>query len=149
MKLCLKGFILLILFVGFLASTLMGQNLNIKVSKVRNDKGHVLLMISKAVNGHENDSIVSSTDKDALKPIMRLQKACNGSVNFVIPMDELKKMHSNKFIISVFHDENGNYKLDMNDQQRPIEGFIRRTYSVKQWENNETAQLNLYYPISD
>ena len=149
MNLCLKGFILLILFVGFFASTLMGQNLNIRVSKVRNDKGNVLLMISKAANGRENDSIASTADKDALKPIMRLQKACNGSVNFVIPMDELKKMHSDKFIISVFHDENGNYKLDMNEQQRPIEGFVRRMYSVKQWENNETAQLNLYYPISE
>ena len=149
MNLWLKGFTLLILFICFLTSTLMGQNMNIKVANVRSDKGNVLLMVSKAVDGRENDSIASSADKGTLKPIMRLQKACNGSVNFVISMDELKRMHSDKFVISVFHDENGNYKLDMNDQQRPIEGFIRRMYSVKQWDHNETAQLNLYYPISE
>lgn len=140
---------LLILLVCLLTSTLVGQNLNIKVSSVRNDKGNVLLMVSRTANRCENDSIASSTGKEFLKPIVRLHKSCHGSVNFVIPMDELKKLHSDKFVISVFHDENGNYKLDMNDQQRPIEGFIRRIYSVKSWDDNLTVQLNLYYPISE
>lgn len=149
MNLCLKVFMLLILLVCLLTSTLVGQNLNIKVSSVRNDKGNVLLMVSRTANGCENDSIASSTGKEFLKPIVRLQKFCHGSANFVIPMDELKKLHSDKFVISVFHDENGNYKLDMNDQQRPIEGFIRRIYLVKSWDDNLTVQLNLYYPISE
>lgn len=149
MNLCLKAFILLILFVCFLVSTLAGQNLNIKASSVRSDKGNVLLMVSRTANASKSDSIASSGDNELLKPIVRLQKACHGSVNFIIPMDELKKLHSDKFVISVFHDENGNYKLDMNEQQRPIEGFIRRMYSVKQWDHNQTAQLNLYYPISE
>lgn len=149
MNLCLKGFILLILFVCFLTSTLLGQNLNIKVSSVRSGKGNVLLMVSKLGDGRKNDSIASSADKVIFKPIIGLQKACKGCVNFEISMDELKKMHSDKFVISVFHDENGNYKLDMNEQQRPIEGFIRRIYSVKRWDDTQTAQLNLYYPISE
>lgn len=140
---------LFILLVCLLTSTLVGQNLNIKVSGVRNDKGNVLLMISRTISGRENDSTASSTDKELSKPIVRLQKACRGSVNFVIPRSELKKMDSDKFVISVFHDENGNYKLDMNEQQRPIEGFIRRIYSAKQWTDNQAAKLNLYYPISE
>lgn len=83
--------------------TANAQSLEIEVANIRNDKGSVLLMIR--------------TD-DGAAPIYRMEPARTAGVTFRV--DSLTAQHAE---ISLFHDENGNYELDKDEQGMPREGF--------------------------
>jgi len=53
-----------------------------------------------------------------------------------------------KFLISLFHDENGNWELDMNEQGIPVEGYAREKCK-KEADASATVKMKMYYPVND
>ena len=48
-----------------------------------------------------------------------------------------------RYMLSVFHDENSNWELDMDEQKRPLEGVAQSYY---QFEPGKTGcKMTLYY----
>ena len=48
----------------------------------------------------------------------------------------------------VFHDENGNWELDKNEQGIPVEGYAREKCK-KEPEASATVKVKMYYPVND
>lgn len=47
-----------------------------------------------------------------------------------------------------FHDENGNWELDMNEQGIPVEGYAREKCK-KEADASATVKMKMYYPVND
>ena len=60
----------------------------------------------------------------------------------------LKDVPWEKFLISLFHDENGNWELDKNEQGIPVEGYAREKCK-KEPEASATVKVKMYYPVND
>ena len=60
----------------------------------------------------------------------------------------LKDVPWEKFLISLFHDENGNWELDMNEQGIPVEGYAREKCK-KEADASATVKMKMYYPVND
>lgn len=56
--------------------------------------------------------------------------------------------HGKRFLISLFHDENGNWELDMNEQGIPVEGYAREKCK-KEADASATVKMKMYYPVND
>ena len=88
----------LVLAICVLTSSLAlnAQKVQVEVSGVRNDKGNILIM---------------AQNKSNAKPIYASSKAVKGKV--FISMNNFNK---ESYDFSIFHDENSNMQLDMNEQ---------------------------------
>jgi uncharacterized protein (DUF2141 family) len=134
MKTNLKKTLMYISLVCGIYGEMCAQTVNVEVLGIRSDKGYIMLMAqAKGPN----------LKQDQAKPIMEMKKAINKKVIF-----ELKEMTAKEYTISIFHDENGNYQLDLSEDQRPIEGFARQIYNSEKKAKNG-LKMKLYYPISD
>ena len=51
-----------------------------------------------------------------------------------------------KFDLSVFHDENENWQMDMLEGKGPAEGYALKSCEVK--DEEATFKLKLYYPVN-
>ena len=49
-------------------------------------------------------------------------------------------------ILSVFHDENENWQMDMLEGKGPAEGYVLKSCEVK--DEEATFKLKLYYPVN-
>lgn len=96
----------------------------IQIENVRNDKGNVLGMAK----------IPGVTE-----PMFQMVKAAKGAVTL-----ELKGIHAESVEVSIFHDENGNYQLEMGERG-PLEGYVTKKYKLKAAGN--PFNLSLYYPV--
>ena len=116
-----------VLFVMMLllATCANAQSIVIRVNGVHSDEGEVLLMITSDRQG---------------QPAYAKEKASLKGVSF-----ELKNLPQGEVEISVFHDENANFQMDMDDRNRPVEGFARKKISLKEGAPEE-IKLTLYYP---
>ena len=65
-----------------------------------------------------------------------------------IHISVLKDVPWEKFLISLFHDENGNWELDMNEQGIPVEGYAREKCK-KEADASATVKMKMYYPVND
>ena len=74
------------------------------VTQVRNAEGNILVMIRTDVNKQS---------------FYGLSKAQKGTVSVVV-----KGIFDGPFLVSVFHDENSDWKMDMDEQGKPVEGVI-------------------------
>lgn len=99
------------------------KNLVIKIGNVRSDKGKVLVMAN--IPGVK-------------EPVYQMVQAKNGEV-----VIELKDLIADVAEISVFHDENENFKMDMGERG-PVEGYLTKKCKLKGEINEEKAVL--YYP---
>lgn len=115
--------------VGIAASLVIAvaQKVTVEVKGVRNDKGNVLVM--------------AQTTPEA-EPVYGFGKAAKGTVKV-----DLEKAPGEKFIISVFHDENENWKMDMDEKHMPAEGYARESYQLKQ-DTTAVYKLKLFYPVN-
>ena len=111
------------------------QTVNVEVAGIRNDNGNIMVM-AQSKN-------VAKGDTCSMKTIYAKAKAAKNSV-----MIQLNGVKTKDIILSVFHDENNNYQLDMDDQHRPVEGFARGSYHVN--PITPTAiKIKLYYPVTE
>lgn len=105
------------------ATSAAARNLEITVADIRSDRGSILVMAT--VEGVE-------------KPFYAMTAAKAGTV-----VVSLEGIDADKADVSLFHDENGNFKMDMGDRG-PIEGYAARKCNLPETENAVT--LKLYYP---
>lgn len=106
----------------FAATAVSSKTLEITVPNVRSDKGSILVMA--AVPGTE-------------KPVYGMSEAREGVVNVTldIPGDTAE--------VSLFHDENGNYQMDMGDRG-PTEGYAAKKCTLA--DERTAVKMNLFYP---
>jgi uncharacterized protein (DUF2141 family) len=81
------------------------QEVKVEVRGIRSAKGAIMVMAQQ--------------DSES-KPVYAMATAVKDTVTVV-----LKDVPWEKFLISLFHDENGNWELDMNEQGIPVEGYAR------------------------
>ena len=111
----------------FSCSSVMARTIIVKVSHVRGDKGNIMVM---AQQGKES------------KPVYGMAKAENGTA-----IVKLENVEWDEFELSVFHDENDNWKMDFTEDKKPAEGYAMKSCKPKQDE--ETVSLKLYYPTNE
>lgn len=114
---------LFMLVCGFVeARTVM-----VEIGNVRGDQGAILVM-AKAGEGVE--------------PVFGMAKPEKGKA-----VIRLENVSWEKFDISVFHDENENWQLDMTEGKGPAEGCAMKSCELKGEE--ATFKLKLYYPANE
>lgn len=86
------------------------QPVEIKVEKIRNDKGSILLMANAS---------------GSPQPIYRMEAASRDGVLF-----RLDSLGEGTVEISILHDENGNYRMDKDDNGMPLEGFAGKNFKA-------------------
>lgn len=102
------------------------KTLEITVTDIRNDKGTILAMAK--VSGQE-------------QPIYGMAAAKAGKVAVT-----LEGIDADAAEVSLFHDEDGDYKMKMGERG-PVEGYATRKCKLP--EEHNTATLKLYYPATE
>lgn len=117
-----------LLAAGFALATVAAsaKTLEITVSDVRNDKGKILVMAKVA--GRE-------------QPVYAMSTAKTGKVAVT-----LEGIDADVTEVSLFHDEDGDYKMKMGERG-PVEGYATRKCKLP--EEHNTATLRLYYPATE
>lgn len=99
----------------------------VEISNVRGDQGAVLVM---AKAGEDVEPVYGMAKPEKGKAVIRLEN-----------------VSWEKFDLSVFHDENENWRLDMTDGKGPAEGCAMKSCAFKGEE--ATFKLKLYYPVHE
>lgn len=114
-----------LLTAGFALASLAAsaKTLEVTVSDIRTDKGSILVMAKAA--GQE-------------QPVYGMAAAKTGKVAVT-----LEGIDADAAEISLFHDEDGDYKMKMGERG-PAEGYA--TKKCKLPEERNTVTMKLYYP---
>jgi hypothetical protein len=83
---------------------------------------------------------MAQSGKDT-KPVYGMAKSEKGKVTI-----RLENVDWEKFDLSVFHDENENWQMDMLEGKGPAEGYALKSCEVK--DEEATFKLKLYYPVN-
>ena len=92
----------------------------------------------KGIRGETGNVLVMAQQKDNDQPVYGMAKACKGHV-----VVTLENVPWDSCIISVFHDENGDWKMNMDEKGLPLEGFARSSYTYN--PDKPVCKLKLYY----
>ena len=84
--------------------------------------------------------VMAQSGKDT-KPVYGMAKSEKGKVTI-----RLENVDWEKFDLSVFHDENENWQMDMLEGKGPAEGYVLKSCEVK--DEEATFKLKLYYPVN-
>lgn len=115
-----KIFLLAAALLG--ATAISAKTLEITVPNVRSARGALLAMA--AVPGEE-------------KPVYGMAEAKAGAV--VVTLE----IAGDTAEVSLFHDENGNYQMDMGDRG-PTEGYASKKCRLS--DERTAVRMNLFYP---
>lgn len=99
----------------------------VEITQVRNDQGNVLVM--------------AQAGKDT-EPIYGMAKAQKGQLTI-----RLESVVWEKFDLSIIHDENENWRMDLRDGKGPAEGYALKSCVTKGEET--TIKVRLYYPSNE
>lgn len=125
-----KGWIVsamaIMMLVVCFCSYASAKKIRVEIANVRSDKGNVLVMLQQ---GKES------------KPLYGMTKASSGKV--VVDVDQVEWDH---FDLSIFHDENGNMKMDYGNKG-PVEGYALKSCKLKDAE--EAIKVSLFYPAEE
>lgn len=99
----------------------------VEISNVRGDQGAILVM---AKAGEDVEPVYGMAKPEKGKAVIRLEN-----------------VSWENFDLSVFHDENENWRLDMTDGKGPAEGCAMKSCAFKGEE--ATFKLKLYYPVHE
>lgn len=105
-------------------------------------EAHVIVVEVSGVRGNEGMLLVMAQDGKESKPVYGMAKPENGKATI-----RLENVPWEKFDVSLFHDENGNYQLDMIEGKGPAEGYAMKRCTPKGEE--EVIRLKLFYPITE
>lgn len=103
----------------------------VKLQGVRNRKGKIMLMAERKVK---------DPGQAKGEPVLRMCDAAKGEVSVT-----LNDIADGDYLISVFHDEDGNGRMDMDGQGRPREGYARKAVAIDSGTSEVT--LKMYYPL--
>ena len=107
--------------------TIEAQSLKVVVTGIRNTTGKILIQV-------QNDQ-----QKTVGQQMCAAQK---DSCTFVF-----ENVGKGNFKISLFHDENTNYRIDKDEKGIPTEGFVLKSIKVNgKSEDTVTASLKMFYP---
>ena len=87
--------------------------LDVVVAGIRNDKGKVIVAVFNSANAYE----AYDYDRSIAYAEFEAARATRGAIRMSFP-----NLKSGPYAISLFHDENSNYDLDMQDDY-PLEGY--------------------------
>ena len=107
------------------------KNVVVKLQGVKDQNGKIMLMAERKVKDSE---------KTKSKPILMMCNAEKGEVDVT-----LANVTDGEYLISVFHDENGNRKMDMDEQGRPLEGYARKAVVID--SKTSEVKMKMYYPL--
>ena len=99
----------------------------VEITQVRNDQGNVLVM--------------AQAGKDT-EPIYGMAKAQKGQLTI-----RLESVVWEKFDLSIIHDENENWRMDLREGKGPAEGYALKSCVTKGEET--TIKVRLYYPFNE
>lgn len=99
----------------------------VEITRVRNDQGNVLVM---ARAGKET------------KPVYGMAKAQKGKLTI-----RLESVVWEKFDLSIIHDENENWQMDLLEGKGPAEGYALKSCEARGEET--TIKVRLYYPSKE
>ncbi len=99
----------------------------VEITQVRNDQGNVLVM--------------AQAGKDT-EPIYGMAKAQKGQLTI-----RLESVVWEKFDLSIIHDENENWRMDLREGKGPAEGYALKSCVTKGEET--TIKIRLYYPSNE
>lgn len=99
----------------------------VEITQVRNDQGNVLVM--------------AQAGKDT-EPIYGMAKAQKGQLTI-----RLESVVWEKFDLSIIHDENENWQMDLREGKGPAEGYALKSCVTKGEET--TIKVRLYYPSNE
>lgn len=117
---------MLMLTMALCSGTVMAQGLNltVEVKGIKDDNGKIL--------------VVAQSCEDAQQMVYGMIEVSEKGWATCT----LENLPSNKVDISLFHDLNGNYKLDMDEQNIPIEPCAKKD-KVEIKEDNQKISLKL------
>lgn len=107
---------------------MFAQDVKVEIRGIRSAKGNIMVMAQKDAES---------------KPVYAMAAAVKDTVTVI-----LKDVPWEQFQVSLFHDENGNWELDMNEQGIPVEGYAREKCK-KEPDAPATVKVKLYYPVKD
>lgn len=99
----------------------------VEITQVQNDQGNVLVM--------------AQAGKDT-EPIYGMAKARKGQLTI-----RLESVVWEKFDLSIVHDENENWQMDLRDGKGSAEGYALKSCVTKGEET--TIKVRLYYPSNE
>ena len=99
----------------------------VEITQVRTDQGNVLVM--------------AQAGKDT-EPIYGMAKAQKGQLTI-----RLESVVWEKFDLSIIHDENENWRMDLREGKGPAEGYALKSCVTKGEET--TIKVRLYYPSNE
>ena len=100
----------------------------------------IIVEIGNIRGNHGNILVMAQSGKDT-KPVYGMAKSEKGKVTI-----RLENGDWEKFDLSVFHDENENWQMDMLEGKGPAEGYALKSCEVK--DKEATFKLKLYYPVN-
>lgn len=112
-----------LIFLLLATTSASAKSLEITVPNVRSDKGSILVM-----------AVVAGAEK----PFYGKAEAKEGTVVVM-----LEGIDADAAEVSLFHDENANFKMDMGNQG-PVEGYA--TKKCKLSADKTSVKTNLFYP---
>lgn len=118
-------FVLLVIMIA--CSNGMARTILVKIGNVRGNSGTILVM--------------AQGGKDS-QPIYGKAVPANGEATV-----RLENVEWADFDISVFHDENNNLQMDVDEDHKPTEGYVMKSCKPRQEE--ETYTLKMYYPVNN
>lgn len=118
-----KLFTSAVLLIGLSIASANAKNLILKIDNVRSAKGKIMAMV---------------TIPGLKEPLYRMVDATVGEVVL-----EFADIEAQAIELSLYHDEDGNFKLAMGDRG-PLEGYV--TKKCKLLEPQTELELKLYYP---
>ncbi|MCH4211399.1 MAG: DUF2141 domain-containing protein [Prevotella sp.] len=123
---------LLMIVIAFTCMTFANaRNVVVKLQGVRDQKGKIMLMAERKVKDPQ---------KTKSKPILMMCDAVKGEVDVT-----LTNVVDGEYLISVFHDENGNRQMDTDEQGRPLEGYARKAVVLD--SKTSEVKMKMYYPL--
>lgn len=124
----MKRLFFIVLTVACSQVMAIAQDVKVEVRGIRSEKGNIMVMAQR--------------DSES-KPVYAMVAAAKDTVTVV-----LKDAPWDKFLVSLFHDENGNWELDKNEQGIPVEGYAREK-GKKSGDDPTTVKMKMYYPVKD
>lgn len=105
----------------------MARTILVNINNVRGNSGTILVMVQ---GGKDSQPIYGKAVPENGKATVRLAN-----------------VEWTDFDISVFHDENNNLQMDVDEDYKPTEGSVMKSCKPRQEE--ETYTLKMYYPVNN
>ena len=124
----MKRLLLIALGIVCCQVIIFAQEVKVEIRGIRSAKGNIMVM--------------AQADSES-KPVYAMVPAVKDTVTVT-----LKDIPWKEFLVSLYHDEDANWELDMNDKGIPVEGYAREK-SKEDHDAPATVKVKIYYPVNE